>query len=153
MTKILGRHTSGPVQKFAARLLTTGKLTPRKTKAFRFTSAFTGNALASYLLGFPQSELTENLIFPATTEWYAGIYFGDTFQATNKLVVNLGVRWEYPGYWTERHNRLGVFLANSPIRSVGRQACHSTVTLYSWILRPTPIAQSRCLNTICSLRV
>ena len=114
VTKILGRHTIRTGAEMRRAPANYGQTNSTKNEAFGFTSAFTGNALASYLLGLPQSELTENLIFPATNEYYAGIYFGDTFQATNKLVINLGVRWEYPGYWTERHNRLGVFLSDQP---------------------------------------
>ncbi len=114
VTKILGRHTFRTGAEIRRAPANYGQTNSTKNEAFGFTSAFTGNALASYLLGLPQSELTENLLFPATNEYYAGIYFGDTYQVTNKLAVNLGVRWEYPGYWTERHNRLGVFLSNQP---------------------------------------
>ena len=112
VTKILGRHTFRTGAEFRRAPAGYGQTNSTKNEAFGFTSAFTGNAFASYLLGLPQSELTENLIVPATNEYYAGIYLGDTFQVTNKLTLNAGIRWEYPGYWTERHNRLGVFLSN-----------------------------------------
>jgi hypothetical protein len=43
---------------------------------------------------------------------YQGYYAQDDYQVSNKLTVNLGVRWEIPGTWTERHNRLSVFNPN-----------------------------------------
>ena len=111
-TKILGRHTirfGGEIRRAPNNY---GQTNSTQVEAFGFTSAFTGNPFASYLLGLPQTTVQELAIIPAAVTYYAGIYGGDSFQVTNKLVLNFGLRWEYPGYWTERHDRQAVFLAN-----------------------------------------
>ena len=89
-----------------------GQTNSADVETFNFNNAFTGNPFASYLLGLPQSTITENIILVAARAYYGGLYFGDTFQASNRLTVNAGIRWEYPGYWTERHDRQTVFLPN-----------------------------------------
>jgi hypothetical protein len=60
-----------------------------------------GNALASFLLGIPSSASSTQL--PTTHTFYHpfGFYATDTFQATNKLTLNLGLRWDQPGSYTE----------------------------------------------------
>jgi outer membrane receptor protein involved in Fe transport len=75
----------------------------------------TGNALASFLLGVPsQTSVT------VTTPTYAflhnyGLFVEDTYQATPKLTVTAGLRWEQPGAFSEEHNIGAVFLPNSPL--------------------------------------
>jgi hypothetical protein len=41
------------------------------------------------------------------------LYFQDDWRASRKLTLNLGVRWDLDGPWTERYNRLSVFLPNA----------------------------------------
>jgi Carboxypeptidase regulatory-like domain len=111
-TKILGRHTirfGGEIRRAPNNY---GQTNSTDVEAFGFTNAFTGNPFASYLLGLPQTTETELALIPASVTYYAGLYVGDSFQATNKLVLNYGLRWEYPGYWTERHDRQTVFSPN-----------------------------------------
>lgn len=75
----------------------------------------TGNALASFLLGIPsQTSVT------VTTATYAflhnyGLFVEDTYQATPKLTITAGLRWEQPGAFSEEHNIDAVFLPNSPL--------------------------------------
>ena len=42
--------------------------------------------------------------------FYQGYYFNDTFQMSKKLTVNMGLRYEVPGPWTERFDHLTVYL-------------------------------------------
>jgi hypothetical protein len=112
VTKILGRHTMRFGGEFRRAPNNYGQTNSTQVEAFGFTNAFTGNPWASFLLGLPQTTVTQLAIIPASTTYYSGVYAGDSFQATNKLVLNFGLRWEYPGYWTERHDRQAVFLAN-----------------------------------------
>lgn len=78
----------------------------------------TGNALASFLLGIPsQTSVT------VTTPTYAflhnyGLFVEDTYQATPKLTVTAGLRWEQPGAFSEEHNIDAVFLPNASL-SIG----------------------------------
>jgi hypothetical protein len=113
-TKVLGRHTVRFGGEFRRAPNNYGQTVGANTEAFGFTNAFTGNAFASYLLGLPQSTETELALIPASVTYYAGAYAGDTFQATNRLTLDYGIRWEFPGYWTERHDRQTVFLPNEP---------------------------------------
>jgi hypothetical protein len=111
-TKIVGRHTIRFGGEFRRAPNNYGQTNSTNVEAFGFTNAFTGNPFASYLLGLPQTTETELALIPASVTYYGGVYIGDSFQATNKLVLNGGIRWEYPGYWTERHDRQTVFLPN-----------------------------------------
>ncbi|PYX30639.1 MAG: hypothetical protein DMG77_09090 [Acidobacteria bacterium] len=65
-----------------------------------------GNGFASFLLGYGDSgDVTE----PARTadqNLYYAFYAGDTYQLSRKITLNLGVRLDLQGDWTERTNRI-----------------------------------------------
>jgi hypothetical protein len=64
----------------------------------------TGNALASFLLGIPSNVgITEVGTTHSFLHSY-GFYGVDTWQATKKLTLNLGIRWEQPGSYSEVNN-------------------------------------------------
>jgi hypothetical protein len=68
-----------------------------------------GNGFASFLLG---SGANGSVTEPASTadqNIYKAIYAGDTIQVTRKITLNLGVRVDLQGDWTERTNRIVVF--------------------------------------------
>jgi hypothetical protein len=69
----------------------------------------TGNSFASFLLGYANTgtQLIPN--FTASSLRYQGYYVNDTFQLTQKLTLNLGLRYEVPGQWTERNDNMVVF--------------------------------------------
>ena len=72
-----------------------------------------GNGMAAFLLGYGSTSNTNsNVTEPAKTAdqiLYGAIYAGDTFQVTKNLTLNLGVRFDLQGDWTERYNRIVVF--------------------------------------------
>ncbi|MBV8732305.1 MAG: TonB-dependent receptor, partial [Acidobacteriia bacterium] len=68
-----------------------------------------GNGLASMLLGFGSSGSETAFSFPWESLHYQGYYAQDTWQATPKLTVTAGLRWEIPGVWRERYNRVASF--------------------------------------------
>lgn len=68
-----------------------------------------GNGLASALLGFGASGSVSAFARPYESLVYQGYYAQDTWQATNKLTLTAGVRWEIPGVWRERYNRIASF--------------------------------------------
>ncbi len=86
-TKILGRHTLRFGGEFRRAPNNYGQTNSTNMEAFGFTNAFTGNPFASYLLGLPQTTETELALIPASTTYYGGVYFGDSFQATSRLVA------------------------------------------------------------------
>lgn len=76
-----------------------------------------GLGFASFMLGYGSSG---NIITPnpySYRNYYAGLFIGDTWQASRKLTVNYGLRWELPFPQVERYNRFTQFLkdAVSPI--------------------------------------
>lgn len=76
-----------------------------------------GQGVASFLLGDGSTINTNsNITTPgkmAEEIRYYALYAGDTWQATRKLTVNLGARFDWQGDWTERYDRQVVFLPNA----------------------------------------
>jgi hypothetical protein len=78
-----------------------------------------GNDYADFLLGFGLgagaafgNQSTGSLVISAPVagkQTYRALYAGDTWHLTNKLTLNLGVRYELPGTWSERFDRLTYF--------------------------------------------
>jgi hypothetical protein len=109
VTKIKGRHTikTGGI----GRQILWTNFGNNQGVGSGATTAFTasptlggGNALASYLLGVPASSgINEVGTWRAAMHSY-GFYVTDTWQATNKLTLNLGVRWDQPGSYSEVNN-------------------------------------------------
>jgi hypothetical protein len=65
-----------------------------------------GNALASFLLGTPQSGYIQVASEPARQEKLSSLFFQNDVRLTEKLTVNLGLRWDYLGPLTDRFNEL-----------------------------------------------
>ena len=65
-----------------------------------------GNGFASFLLGYGDNG---SFVEPARTadqNIYKAFYVGDTYQLTRKITLNLGLRVDLQGDWTERSNRI-----------------------------------------------
>jgi hypothetical protein len=74
----------------------------------------TGVGFASFMLGLGSSG---SIVTPSPysyRNYYAGVYISDTFQASKKLTLNYGVRWELPFPEVERYNRFTNLILNSP---------------------------------------
>ncbi len=79
----------------------------------------TGSDIADFILGYGlgqgsplgnQTSGAVNISGPvAGKEFYRAFYGGDTWKVTNKLTLNLGFRYDLPGSWTERFDRLTYF--------------------------------------------
>jgi hypothetical protein len=79
---------------------------------------FSGFSFADFLLGFADNPSNvENHFFgqavvPALVagqQIYRGFYADDTYHATKKLTLNLGIRYDLQGPWSERFNRQSFF--------------------------------------------
>jgi hypothetical protein len=82
----------------------------------------TGDGFASFLLGLPASGNVQTSLFTAAGLHYQGYYVNDTFQATNRLTMSLGLRWEIPGQYTERFDRQATFdpaMVNPTLKAAG----------------------------------
>lgn len=64
-----------------------------------------GQDLAAMLLGLPSGGTIDRSADRYNQVVYGGVFFQDDWRITNKLTLNLGVRWEYEGAPTERSNR------------------------------------------------
>lgn len=78
----------------------------------RFQATFTGNAFGDFLLGYPnRAELTN--VFVVTQElWSTSFYVQDDWKATDRLTLNLGLRYDFMPPPTEKDNRLANFDPN-----------------------------------------
>ncbi len=73
-----------------------------------------GNPFASFMLGYMVNQAnTASVVQIAppsyTTMYYQGYYVQDNWVITPKLTVNIGVRYEIPGVYRERHELLATF--------------------------------------------
>ncbi len=83
------------------------------------TGATGGIDFADYLLGFGLgagasfgNQTTGSVVISqpvAGKQTYRGLYFADNWHVSNKLTLNLGLRYELQGPWSERYNRLTYF--------------------------------------------
>ncbi len=129
LTKIRGRHTlklGGEIDvlrdNYAQSNVTSGifNFDSLFTSVNPFSPANTGNGFASFMLGYGNTNNGGAVVTPSFTadqQLYSALYFGDTFQVSNKLTLNLGLRWERPGPFSERFDRQIVLLpdAESPL--------------------------------------
>ncbi|MGB8673189.1 MAG: TonB-dependent receptor, partial [Candidatus Acidiferrales bacterium] len=92
-----------------------GIWTEDNAKAPTANTPFTGFAFADFLLGLPQNQgsfvnQTEGVAqVPAQTagkQNYRALFVDDTWRILPKLTLNLGLRYELQGTWSERFNRL-----------------------------------------------
>jgi hypothetical protein len=108
-TKIMGNHTikwGVDLRRVHDDLLQDQTFSPRGAYTFSdvqtsdSTAAGTtiGNDIASFLLDVPsQAGRDLNSIFPRYRQWWIFAFASDKWQATSKLTLDLGVRWElYP---------------------------------------------------------
>ncbi|MGC0778703.1 MAG: TonB-dependent receptor, partial [Candidatus Acidiferrum sp.] len=94
-----------------------------------------GNDYADFLLGYGLgigaafgNQTTGNLSISQPTagkETYRGFYVGDTWKVTHKLTLNLGLRYELAGPWSERYDRMDYF--NPTAASAGVTGCSGTL--------------------------
>jgi hypothetical protein len=92
------------------------------------TDATTGNALASFLLGIPSGTGISSV-----GTWHAflhnyGVFVADTFQATPKLTIDAGLRWEQPGSYSEENNLDSILQPNAAVNIGGLSSITNPVT-------------------------
>src|SRR5207248_902856 len=104
-----------------------GSWTTDRAGAFSPTAG-TGKDFADFLLGYGQgvgsafgNQTNGSLVISGPIsgkQTYRALYFGDNWHATSKLTLNLGLRYELQGPWSERFDRMTYFnpkVANSTV--------------------------------------
>jgi hypothetical protein len=76
-------------------------------------TAHGGYGFASHLLGYPAGGLLLTTDEVEAQGMYRAVFIEDKFLATNKLTLNFGLRYNWEGPFSERHNRISTFLANA----------------------------------------
>ena len=148
LTTVHGRHTI----KFGAELRRQDVnyfQNNNPSGAFSFDTGFTsqnpnnqgssGAAFASFLLGYPNNSSTvQTSPFTAGSIRYQGYFFTDTMQLSQKLTVTAGLRWEIPGVYTERYDRLVTFDPNLPNPVLQGRTINGKPVLGGFVLVNTP---------------
>jgi len=173
LTKILGRHTMK-----AGLALRTQQFNYAQTQFssgfYAFDGTFTnslaksggtgGDAFASYILGYPNNTTSSTSSQPsgiqegiktAGAQRYQGYYFTDTWQVGSRLTATLGVRWEIPTFWRERHNSMDVFMPTtaSPLGSFKDPTTLATISLQGLPAIPGTAAYSSPYGMVTKLNM
>jgi len=93
-----------------------------------------GDPLASLMIGFPQGGSGYGVDVAVTTQSYAHAwYFQDNWRVTDRLTVNLGLRYELTMPRTERYNRQSWIDPNavSPLQAPGLPPLHGGLVFAS----------------------
>lgn len=138
-TKIINRHTlkTGTVfstNNFMQPVIQASEATSTFQTSNLEKPANTGDALASFLLGYPTTSTKRNTLEREHGGWVEGAYLQDQFQVTPRLTLNAGIRWDatiWPvyGYLEDGQGYVGdMNLKNGTyVISAVPQACSSTV--------------------------
>jgi len=123
VTHLTGKHTL----KFGAEFLRlthnyaqtnvpsgTFTFNPDLTAANAISTAGSGSGLATFLLGYPSSGNVGNVNLVAGQQLYPAVFVNDDWHITPKLTLNVGLRWEHTGPWTERFDRESFFDPTRP---------------------------------------
>jgi TonB dependent receptor len=134
LTKIAGKQTFRFGGEYRVVRSNPGSFGAAAAGSYSFNSTFTrgpnpqvasvtaGTSLASFLLGLGSGGSVDNNAATAEQGKYYGFYFQDDVRLSRKLTLNLGLRYEWEGDYTERYNRLNRGYDFSAASSLEQQA-------------------------------
>jgi len=112
LIRMIGNHTvkiGGLITQYGDHSIAGGN-----SGSFSFNGQYTGDQWADFLMGYEtngSSLTTQNEAYGYN--YYQGYYITDTWQASKKLTLNLGLRWELPGGIYAGHDYNTVLLPNA----------------------------------------
>jgi len=118
LNKVIGKHTlrfGGDLRRLEGYFSPAGPGGPTGQYLF-LPGVPTNNQFANFMLGnaIPNSSTISTGTWVSTVEPYRGFYMTDTFNATPKLTINAGVRWDIPGGFAEKHDLNTMLLPDTP---------------------------------------
>lgn len=97
------------------------------------SGAVGGKSFADFLMGLAQNQATvfnhtegaaQVPALAAGKETYRALFVNDTFHISSKLTLNLGLRWELQGTWSERFDRMSYW--NPNVTNLTVKGCSGT---------------------------
>ncbi len=124
--------------------------TPAYTSAVPLQTGGGGNGFASFLFGAVQNGSVQEPAPTASQLIYSAYYMGDTYKVTDKLTLNLGLRYEITNPWTERYNRISYWDQNAinPVGATAGLGTFGAVGLVSTPAHPWRSAMSTNYNQL-----
>jgi hypothetical protein len=115
---------------------------------FAFDNTFTGrsasnasgsgNPFASFLLGYAATGTVQIAPQTYSTIYYQGYYVSDNWVVNNKLTLTLGLRYEIPGVYRERNERISTFNPTEVNPVLGSVSVNGNPVLGAFDLVGTP---------------
>lgn len=116
LTKVIGNHTLKMGVNFQKiRVSVTAPINPHGSYSFNgfFTSnpgqSFTGSGVADFLANSMDYASLSNFFNIENAHWYNSGYFQDNWKATNKLTLNMGIRYDFFQAPLESHDQQAYF--------------------------------------------
>ncbi len=109
LTLIHGKHTikvGGEYDRLYQNYTSWGDLSSGN---FVFNGTVTGVAYADFLAGDVYGWTVSEAIPTSAHEWTSALFGSDDFKITQRLTVNLGLRWQMQSGWGVKKNLFGVF--------------------------------------------
>jgi len=79
----------------------------------------TGDPFASFMLGQVQDASFTIPLFTTFNGNFHAVYINDDFKVTRSLTLTMGLRFDYQGPWTERHDSMSTFDPSTPNPGAG----------------------------------
>jgi hypothetical protein len=117
LTKIIGRHTLKVGTEL--RLMVDESMGNDSSGNFDYSADYTGDEWADFLLGYSNDGNISVANSTTAVNRYQAYYVQDNWHATQKLTLNLGLRYELPGAEEEKHDKATVLLPNAVDTTTG----------------------------------
>ena len=88
---------------------------------FNFSSQLSGDNLLDFMLGKPSDFQQFSPIYESLYRTLPALYFNDSWKATRRLTLNLGVRWQPWKMFHEQANQISVFTIGDATKGVRSQ--------------------------------